>query len=138
MIEIKIAGDTADDVLAELAKLAEAAGLTAAPATEIPAPTAAPTPATVEPEPEMEPGTPDPAPAVPEDDEPAPEPEGEEPPAKPLTLEEVRKAGVEAARAHGKPAVHAILKELDAPGMTALSPEQYPEFMRKLGELNAE
>lgn len=131
MIEIKIAGNTAADALAELAKLAETAGLAAAPATAPPASVGAPAPG-----PEVEPGAPELAPVVLE--EPTPEPEGEEPPAKPLTLEEVRKAGVEAARTHGKPAVHAILKELDAPGMTALTPEQYPIFMRKLGGLDAE
>ena len=56
----------------------------------------------------------------------------------PVALEEIRAAGVAAAKAHGKPAVQAILKDLGAPGMTALDPGQYREFMRKLGELNAE
>ena len=55
-----------------------------------------------------------------------------------FTREEIRKAGIDAAKAHGKPAVQAILKDLGAPGMTALDPGQYREFMRKLGELNAE
>ena len=64
-------------------------------------------------------------------EEPQPAPEAK------LTLEIVRAAGVAAARAHGKPAVHEILKSLGVPGMTALTADQYPEFMRKLGELNA-
>ena len=58
----------------------------------------------------------------------------EEPiPGPALTLEEIRAAGVAAAKAHGKPAVQAILKDLGVPGMTALDPGQYREFMRKLG-----
>ena len=92
-----------------------------------------------------------PEPAAQAAPEPEPEPEApagdwepgggasvEEPiPGPALTLEEIRAAGVAAAKAHGKPAVQAILKDLGAPGMTALDPGQYREFMRKLGELNA-
>lgn len=140
MIEIKIAGNSAAEALAGLAELAKLVGLTEAPAKkrctmEPPAGSVQkcpPLPEVPEPEPEAE------APAG--DWEPGGGASVEEPiPAGPaLTLEEIRAAGVAAAKAHGKPAVQAILKGLGVPGMTALTPDQYPEFMRKLGELNAE
>ena len=120
MIEIKIAGNSAAEALADLAELAKLVGLTEAPAKKQSKP---------EPEPEAPAG----------DWEPGGGASVEEPiPGPALTLEEIRAAGVAAAKAHGKPAVQAILKNLGAPGMTALDPGQYREFMRKLGELNAE
>lgn len=138
MIEIKIAGNSAAEALADLAELAKLVGLTEAPAKkrctmEPPAGSVRERPhlsEVSEPEPEAPAG----------DWEPGGGASLEEPiPAGPaLTLEEIRAAGVAAAKAHGKPAVQAILKGLGAPGMTALTPDQYPEFMRKLGELNAE
>lgn len=146
MIEIRIAGNSAAEALADLAELAKLVGLTEAPAkkqskpeppsesvrerpplSKVPEPAAE---AASEPEPEAPAG----------DWEPGGGASVEEPiPAgTTLTLEEIRAAGVAAAKAHGKPAVQAILKDLGAPGMTALDPGQYIEFMRKLGELNAE
>lgn len=142
MIEIKIAGNSAAEALADLAELAKLVGLIEAPT---------PTKKQGKPEPPSESVRERP----PLSEEPAPEPEPEAPagdwepgggasveeptPAgTTLTLEEIRAAGVAAAKAHGKPAVQAILKDLGVPGMTALTPGQYPEFMRKLGELNAE
>lgn len=146
MIEIKIAGNSAAEALADLAELAKLVGLTEAPAPtkkqgkpeppsesvrERPPLSEEPAP---EPEPEASAGDWEPGGgASVEEPEPEPEPEPEA-----LTLEEIRAAGVAAAKAHGKPAVQAILKSLGVPGMTALTPDQYPEFMRKLGELNAE
>lgn len=142
MIEIKIAGNSAAEALADLAELAKLVGLTEAP-----------TPTKKQGKPEAPSGSVRERPPLSE--VPAPEPESEapagdwepgggapveEPELEPeaLTLEEIRAAGVAAAKAHGKPAVQAILRSLGAPGMTALTPDQYPEFMRKLGELNAE
>ncbi|WP_215532796.1 hypothetical protein [Solibaculum mannosilyticum] len=62
----------------------------------------------------------------------------EEPsPGPALTPEIVREAGIKASRVHGKPAIRAIFQELGISGFTSMLPEQYPEFMRKLGELNA-
>ena len=121
MIEIKIAGNSAAEALADLAELAKLVGLTETPTKKQSKP---------ESEPEAPAGDWEPGGGAPVEE---PIPAG---PA--LTLEEIRAAGVAAAKAHGKPAVQAILKNLGAPGMTALDPGQYREFMRKLGELNAE
>lgn len=142
MIEIKIAGNSAAEALADLAELAKLVGLTEAPTPakkqdkpEPPSesvrerPPLSEEPAS-EPEPEAPAGDWEPGGGA-SVEEPEPEPEA-------LTLEEIRAAGVAAAKAHGKPVVQAILKGLGVPGMTALTPDQYPEFMRKLGELNAE
>lgn len=145
MIEIKIAGNSAAEALADLAELAKLVGLTEAPTkkrctmgppagsvrerpplSKVPEPAAAPEP---EPEPEVPAGDWGPGGGA-SVEGPIPGPA--------LTLEEIRAAGVAAAKLHGKPAVQAILKDLGVPGMTALTPDQYPEFMRKLGELNAE
>ena len=142
MIEIKIAGNSAAEALADLAELAKLVGLTEAPApTKKQGKPEPPSESVRERPPLSEEPAPEPEPEAPAGDwepgggasveEPEPEPEA-------LTLEEIRAAGVAAAKAHGKPAVQAILKSLGVPGMTALTPDQYPEFMRKLGELNAE
>lgn len=146
MIEIKIAGNSAAEALADLAELAKLVGLTEAPAKK--RCTMAPPSGSVRerpplsevPEPAAE-AAPEPEPEAPAGDwEPGGGASVEEPiPAgTTLTLEEIRAAGVAAAKAHGKPAVQAVLKDLGVPGMTALDPSQYMEFMRKLGELNAE
>lgn len=144
MIEIKIAGNSAAEALADLAELAKLVGLTAAPAEKQSAPVplvesalgCSPLPnvpepmATSEPEPEAPAG----------DWEPGGGASVEEPiPAGPaLTPEEVRKAGIDASKAHGKPAIKAIFQELGVSGFSSMPPEKYREFMRKLGELNAE
>ena len=146
MIEIKIAGNSAAEALADLAELAKLVGLTETPTKKQSKPEFPPE--SIREHPPLS-GVSEPtAEAAPESEPEAPagdwEPGGgapvEEPiPAGPaLTLDEIRAAGVAAAKAHGKPAVQAILKDLGAPGMTALDPGQYREFMRKLGELNAE
>lgn len=146
MIEIRIAGNSAAEALADLAELAKLVGLTEAPAKKQskPEPPSESVrerpPLSKVPEPAAE-AAPEPEPEAPAGDwEPGGGASVEEPiPAgTTLTLEEIRAAGVAAAKAHGKPAVQAILKDLGAPGMTALDPGQYIEFMRKLGELNAE
>lgn len=146
MIEIKIAGNSAAEALADLAELAKLVGLTGAPTKK--RCTVAPPSGSVRERPplseESEPvaeAAPEPEPEAPAGDwEPGGGASVEEPiPAgTTLTLEEIRAAGVAAAKAHGKSAVQAILKDLGVPGMTALDPSQYIEFMRKLGELNAE
>lgn len=66
-----------------------------------------------------------------------PEPAPAEGQSKPFTLEEVRSASVNAARTKGKAAVRAILQDLGVSSTPDLAPEQYPEFMKRLGELNA-
>lgn len=149
MTEIKIAGNSAAEALADLAELAKLVGLTEAPTKK--RCTMAPPSGSVQERPPLSEAFEMPEPAA----EAAPEPEPEAPagdwepgggasveepiPAgTTLTLEEIRAAGVAAAKAHGKPAVQAILKDLGVPGMTALDPSQYMEFMRKLRELNAE
>lgn len=146
MIEIKIAGNSAAEALADLAELAKLVGLTEAPAkkrcTMVPPSGSVRErpPLSEVPEPAAE-AAPEPEPEAPAGDwEPGGGASVEEPiPAgTTLTLEEIRAAGVAAAKAHGKPAVQAVLKDLGVPGMTALDPSQYMEFMRKLGELNAE
>lgn len=146
MIEIRIAGNSAAEALADLAELAKLVGLTEVPAKkqskpEPPSKSVRERPPLSEvPEPAAE-VAPEPEPETPVGDwEPGGGASMEEPtPAgTTLTLEEIRAAGVAAAKAHGKPAVQAILKDLGVPGMTALDPGQYIEFMRKLGELNAE
>lgn len=72
---------------------------------------------------------------VPEPD-PVPESEAQGEPAPTYTIEQIREKGTAAARAHGNPAVKAILKELGVPGMTALKKEQYPAFLEKLAALD--
>ena len=148
MFEIKITGNSAAEALADLAELAGMMGLSAAPAGERSKPH--PPAETVRSQtnrsktdgPAAEPVSE----SVPEPEAPAGdwEPGGgalvEEPvSARPaLTQEIVREAGIKAARAHGKPAIQAIFRELGVSGLTSMPPERYPEFMRKLGELNAE
>lgn len=146
MIEIKIAGNSAAEALADLAELAKLVGLTEAPAKKQSKPE--PPPESVRerptlsevPEPTAE-AAPEPEPEAPAGDwEPGGGASVEEPiPAGPtFTREEIRRAGIDAAKAHGKSAVQDILQGFGVRGMTELTPEQFPEFMRKLGELNAE
>ena len=138
MIEIKISGNSAAEALADLAELAKLVGLAEAPTKK--RCTMAPPSGSVRERPTLS-EVPEPvAEAAPEPETPAGDWEMgggasvEEPiPGPVLTLEEIRAAGVAAAKAHGKPAVQAILKDLGVPGMTALDPGQYREFMRKLG-----
>lgn len=135
MIEIKISGNTTAEALAELtclAGLAKAAGIAeqkpqTEPVSEL----------NTEPEPSTEP-VPEVS-AEPEkhaQDKPAAETAAE--PARTYTREEVRAETVSAAKKHGKQAVRDLLESLGAQGVSTLPPEKYPEFMRKLGELNAE
>lgn len=146
MIEIKIAGNSAAEALADLAELAKLVGLTEAPAKkqskpELPSESVRERPTLSEvPEPADE-AAPEPEPGAPAGDwEPGGGASVEEPsPAGPsFTREEIRKAGIDAAKAHGKLAVQNILQSFGVRGMTELTPEQFSEFMRKLGELNAE
>lgn len=128
MIELKIAADSAAEALNDLAELAKIVGLIEGVAEERNK-TATQTEKAQSPSP------------MPEDIAPwaESEPIGEEPVTeRTYTLEELRAAGVAAARTHGKAAVQTILKALDANSMTALKQGQYPEFMKRLGELNAE
>lgn len=146
MIEIKIAGNSAAEALADLAELAKLVGLTEGPTKkqskpELPSESVRERPPLSEVPESVTEAAPEPEPEAPAGDwEPGGGASVEEPtPAgTTLTLEEIRAAGVAAAKTHGKPAVQAILKDLGVPGMTALDPGQYMEFMRKLGELNAE
>lgn len=146
MIEIKIAGNSAAEALADLAELAKLAGLIEAPAKkqskpELPSESVRERPTLSEaPEPAAE-AAPEPEPEAPAGDwEPGGGASVEElSPAGPsFTREEIRKAGIDAAKAHGKLAVQNILQSFGVRGMTELTPEQFSEFMRKLGELNAE
>ena len=145
MIEIKIVGNSSAEALADLAELAKLVGLTEAPAKKQSKPELLsesvrerPTLSEV-PEPAAE-AAPEPEPEAPAGDwEPGGGASVEEPiPGPAFTREEIRRAGIDAAKAHGKPAVQAILQGFGVRGMTELTPEQFPEFMRKLGELNAE
>lgn len=136
MIEIKIAGNSAAEALADLAELARIMGLSVAPAQDQTKPQ--PPAETVRERPHQSEAAPEPE--VPAGDW---EPGGGEAveetiPGPAYTPESVREAGIKASRAHGKPAVRAIFQELGVSGFTSMPPEQYPEFMRKLGELNAE
>lgn len=145
MIEIKIAGNSAAEALADLAELAKLVGLTEAPAkkrcTMVPPSGSVqerpPLSEVFEPVAEAETA---PEPEAPAGDwEPGGGASVEEPiPGPVFTREEIRKAGIDAAKTHGKPAVQDIIRSFGVRGMAELTPEQFPEFMRKLGELNAE
>ena len=144
MIEIKITADTAPDALKELIELTTRMAATAMPQQEdVPAapaktgkgkaPVSVPTDPALADKPtdkdappwEEKQGNKNTAPADPV------------PSAPTYTIETIRAAGVKAAEVHGKDKVKAILTDLDVTGMTQLTKEQYPEFMRKLGELDA-
>lgn len=143
MIEIKIAGNSAAEALADLAELAKLLGLTEAPTKK--RCTMEPPAGSVRERPPLSEVSEPAAEAVPEPEAPAGdwEPGGgasvEEPiPGPVFTPEIVRKAGIDASKTHGKPAIRAIFQELGVSGFSSMPPEKYPEFMRKLGELNAE
>lgn len=138
MIEIRIAGNSAAEALADLAELAKLVGLTEAPAKKQSKPE--PPSESVRERPALSEAAPEPEPEAPAGDwEPGGGASVEEPiPGPAFTREEIRRAGIDAAKAHGKSAVQAILQGFGVRGMTELAPEQFPEFMRKLGELNAE
>lgn len=144
MIEIKIAGNSAAEALADLAELAKLVGLTGGPTKkqnkmELP-------PESTREHPPLSKASEPVTEAAPEPEAPAGdwEPGGgaavEEPiPAGPaFTPEAVRKAGIDASKTYGKPAIRAIFQGLGVSGFSSMPPEKYPEFMRKLGELNAE
>lgn len=63
------------------------------------------------------------------------EPEAERGRGKPPTLEEVREKGLAAARAHGQPAVKAILEGFGVASMTNLAEADRGPFLEKLAEL---
>lgn len=61
------------------------------------------------------------------------------PTEKVLSYEEVRALGIAAGRKHGNPAVRALLnRHFGVMSMTELSEEQRPQFLEKLGELDAQ
>lgn len=67
----------------------------------------------------------------------SPEPEAlADPETSAYTLEQVRAKGLDAARAHGQPAVKAILTELGAANMGSLKTAQFAAFMAALEGLN--
>lgn len=153
MIEIKITGNTPLETLTQAALLGyfvwEARSISnAADAildTELPpdaTPATGPAPAAKRPAPDApvpSTDTPAGAPAKPTDPPARGGAQDGDTPAlapKPATaaykLEEIRAKGLTAARAHGQPAVKAILDELGATSMTSLALEQYAVFVEKL------
>lgn len=136
MIEIKISGNTTAEALAELTclvGLANAAGI-AKPKPQVESVSKSNT--------ESEPST-EPVPEVPAEPEKAEQEktaddEATTEPARAYTREEVRAETVAVAKKHGKQAVRDLLESLGAQGVSTLPPEKYPEFMQKLGEINAE
>ncbi len=135
MIEIKITGNTLKEAIDQVYILfqsemaAQTSNTLLPPAIDRNAPTAPPV--VVEDAPEEAPPTNSAPVEPPAIDSVAP------PTEKKLTPEAVRAAGVAAAKKHGKEAVKAILDELGAEGLTALTQEQRPLFMEKVGELDA-
>lgn len=134
MIEIRITGETPQDALAQITALVRSASpeieaQPAAPKPEKPVKTAEPEPpvtATVE-EPQTEENTTPPPPAVPTK-------------ATTYALEDVRAKGRAAARAHGQPAIKALLGEFGVGSISNMAPEQYAAFIERLeglGEKNA-
>ncbi len=135
MIEIKITGNTLQEAIDQVYSLfqsemaAQTINALLPPTIDRSAPAAPPV--VVEDMPEVAPPT---TPASVEPPVTAPVAPSAE---KKLTPEAVRAAGIAAAQKHGKPAVKAILAELGVVGMTALTQEQLPLFMEKVGELDA-
>lgn len=66
---------------------------------------------------------------------PKPEPKAAEGQGAPPALEEVREKGMAAARAHGQPAVKAILEGFGVSSMTNLAEADRVPFLEKLAEL---
>ena len=122
MIEIKIAGNTAAEALADLTKLADLVRSgTMQSVGQQKSEQAA--------EPVAEDNTPE---------KPTDSSADTAEPARTYTREEVRAETVAMAKKHGKQAVRDLLESLGAQGVSTLPPEKYPEFMQKLGEINAE
>lgn len=141
MVEIKITGDSAPEALSDLAHmallldLAELHSLTKK--VEVQESKAVlDTKKTPKPVPETPAEAEMPTPVQPADVMLGSCPEVEEA-ARSYTLEEIRKAGIDAAKSYGKQAVQDVLHSLGTKGMSTLPPEKYPEFMRKLGEIHA-
>lgn len=141
MVEIKITGDSAPEALSDLAHmallldLAELHSLTKK--VEVQESKAVlDTKKTPKPVPETPAEAEMPTPVQPADVMLGSCPEVEEA-ARSYTLEEIRKAGIDAAKSYGKQAVQDVLHSLGTEGMSTLPPEKYPEFMRKLGEIHA-
>lgn len=141
MVEIKITGDSAPEALSDLAHmallldLAELHSLTKK--VEVQESKAVlDTKKTPKPVPETSAETEMPTPVQPADVMLGSCPEVQEA-VRSYTLEEIRKAGIDAAKSYGKQAVQDVLHSLGTKGMSTLPPEKYPEFMRKLGEIHA-
>lgn len=149
MIEIKIAGNTAAEALADLTKLADLvrSGMMQPVGQQKPEPvsnsdTSDKTVSAPSAKAEKSVGVPEQA-AEPVAEDSAQEQQADSSadtaePARTYTREEVRAETVATAKKHGKQAVRDLLESLGAQGVSTLPPEKYPEFMQKLGEINAE
>lgn len=149
MIEIKIAGNTAAEALADLTKLAylvrsgmmqpvgqrepELVSNSDTPDKAVSEPPAEADQGADVSEQAVEPVAEDNTPEKPTDSS-----ADTAEPARTYTREEVRAETVAMAKKHGKQAVRDLLESLGAQGVSTLPPEKYPEFMQKLGEINAE
>lgn len=145
MIEIKIAGNTAVEALADLTKLADLvrSGMMCPVGQQPEAMSDLDTPDNTVPEPPAEADqgagvSEQAAEPVIEDNTPEKSTASSAEPARTYTREEVRAETVAVAKKHGKQAVRNLLESLGAQGVSTLPPEKYPEFMQKLGEINAE
>ena len=149
MIEIKIAGNTAAEALADLTKLADLvrSGMMQPVGQQKSEPVSdsdTPDKAVSEPAAEADKGadvSEQAAEPVAEDNTPEKPTDSSADtaePARTYTREEVRAETVAMAKKHGKQAVRDLLESLGAQGVSTLPPEKYPEFMQKLGEINAE
>lgn len=146
MIEIKIAGNTAAEALADLTKLADLvrSGMmqpVGQREPELVSNSDTPDKAVSEPPAEADQGagvSEQVAEPVTEGNTPEKSTASSAEPARTYTREEVRAETVAVAKKHGKQAVRDLLESLGAQGVSTLPPEKYPEFMQKLGEINAE
>ena len=146
MIEIKIAGNTAAEALADLTKLADLvrSGMMQPVGQQKPEPVSdsdTPDKAVSKPAAEADKGadvSEQAAEPVAEDNTPEKPTDSSADTARTYTREEVRAETVAVAKKHGKQAVRDLLESLGAQGVSTLPPEKYPEFMQKLGEINAE
>ena len=145
MIEIKIAGNTAVEALADLTKLADLvrSGMMrpVGQQPEVMSDLDTPDNTVSEPPAEADQGagvSEQAAKPVTEDNTPEKSTASSAEPARTYTREEVRAETVAVAKKHGKQAVRNLLEGLGAQGVSTLPPEKYPEFMQKLGEINAE
>lgn len=145
MIEIKIAGNTAVEALADLTKLTDLvrSGMMrpVGQQPEVMSDLDTPDNTVSEPPAEVDQGAgvlEQAAEPVTEDNTPEKSIASSAEPARTYTREEVRAETVAVAKKHGKQAVRDLLESLGAQGVSTLPPEKYPEFMQKLGEINAE